>query len=227
LLDLPLAATRASADRYPRAMSPLQRIAMGLVIVLLPANFPAQPSPDWAFYDALPDPIGWALVVAGVWALGRSSDLDLALVKWLAVVALAVSVPLWFPQVNHLLVPAHNPDIDVSLQWFLALPQTLFSLVLAREIGQAGRAADDSHLATRFGLLCWGFVALAVLPVVVYGGGLDELEMPMLVLIAVVNIAFIYQLFAVHRRPLLGGVGPRDWTATRERSRKTDEPPSR
>mgnify|MGYP000926151840 CR=1 FL=1 len=44
-----------------------------------------------------------------------------------------------------------------------------------------------------------------------------------LVLIAIVNIAFIYYLFASHRREILAGPGPRDWT---ELARKRNEPPS-
>jgi len=47
-------------------VTPLQKIAMGLVIVLVPAYFPAHPHPAWAVYDAVRDPGGWALVVAGV-----------------------------------------------------------------------------------------------------------------------------------------------------------------
>lgn len=200
---------------------------MGLVIVLIPANFPAEPSPEWAFYDALPDPIGWAMVVSGIVGLERRSELDLGLVRWLAVIALAVSVPMWFPQVNHLLVPAYNPDLAMSGQWFLSLPQTLFGLLLAREVGQAGQVAGDRYLATRFGLLCWGFGALVVLPVIAYGAGVESLVMPTLILIAVVNIAFIYYLFASHRRVLLGGEGPRDWVAeARARRAGNDEPPS-
>jgi hypothetical protein len=196
-------------------VTPLQKVAVGLVIVLLPAYFPAEPDPVWAYYDALPDPIGWAFVVAGIWALSRSSGrpdaLDLAAVKWLAVVALVVSVPLWLPQLNHLLVPEYNPDIEVSGQWFLSLPQTLFGLVLARQIGRTGAETQprDAYVATRFGLLTWGFAALVVLPVIAYGGGVDTLVDPTLVLIGLVNVAFIFYLFMVNRRPWLGGPGPR------------------
>src|SRR3954452_24836620 len=116
-------------------MSPLQRIAMGLLIVFLPAYFPHDPNPARAFYDALPDPIGWLMVVAGVRLL--RVHLDVGLLTWLGWVSFAVSVPLWFPQVNHLLVPEYNHSIDVSFQWFLSLPQTVFSLLLARSIRRA------------------------------------------------------------------------------------------
>lgn len=194
-------------------MTPLQKIAMGLVIVLLPAYFPAHAHPEWRIYDALPDPLGWLLVVAGVWALARASDLELTTVKWLAVVALVVSVPLWFPQVNHLLVPKYNPDAQVSFQWFLSLPQSLFGLALARQLGRSGelRTPRDPYVAGRFGVLTWGFVALAVLPIVAYGGGVDGLVNPTLVLVGLVNLALIFYLFMVNRRAYLGGPGPREW----------------
>jgi hypothetical protein len=196
-------------------VTPLQKIAMGLVIVLLPAYFPAHAHPEWKVYDALPDPIGWVLVVAGVWALARSTDLELGLVKYLAVAALVVSVPLWFPQLNHLLVPKYNPGAEVSGQWFLSLPQTLFGLALARQVGRAGefRAPRDPYVAGRFGVLTWGFAALVVLPVVAYGGGVDGLVNPTLVLVGLVNLALIFYLFMVNRRTWLGGPGPRDWAA--------------
>mgnify|MGYP001125806247 CR=1 FL=1 len=131
-------------------MSPLQRIAMGLVIVFLPANFPHHPHPAWAFYDALPDPVGWLLVVTGVRRLRPHLDVDL--LTWLAWVSFAISVPLWFPQLNHLLGPEYNDSIDVSLQWFLSLPQTVFSLALARTIGRTAELQQprDTFVAGRF-----------------------------------------------------------------------------
>jgi hypothetical protein len=189
-------------------MSPLQRIAMGLVLVFLPANFPHDPHPDWQFYDALPDPVGWLLVISGVRLLGRHLDVDV--LTWLAWVAFAVSVPLWFPQVNHLLVPAYNDRIDVSFQWFLSLPQTVFSLLLARTIGRAAeqQRPRDRLVASRYGVLAWAFAALAVLPAIAYGGGVDSLVDPTLLAIGLVNVVFIYYLFRVHRRAWLGGPGP-------------------
>jgi hypothetical protein len=189
-------------------MSPLQRIAMGLVIVLVPANFPHDPHPAWAFYDALPDPLGWLLVLTGVRALRGHLDVDVA--GWLGWVAFAVSVPLWFPQLNHLLVPRYNDTIQVSFQWFLSLPQTVFSLALARTIGRQAELQQprDRFVAGRYGVLTWAFAALVVLPVVAYGGGVDNLVTPTLVGIGLVNVAFVYYLFRVHRREWLGGPGP-------------------
>lgn len=192
---------------------------MGLVIVLLPAYFPAHPHPAWAVYDALPDPIGWALVVAGVWALsrapGRARTLDLTTVQWLAVLGLVVSVPLWFPQINHLLIPKYNPGVSLSAQWAASLPQSVFGLALARQIGKTGQLAEprDTYLAGRFGVLTWGFVAMIVLPAIAYGAGVTALQKPTLLVIGVVNVAFIFYLFMANRRELLGGPGPRDWSS--------------
>jgi hypothetical protein len=189
-------------------MSPLQRIAMGLVIVLVPAYFPHDPHPAWAYYDALPDPVGWLLVLSGVRALRGHLDVDV--LSWLAAVAFAVSVPLWFPQVNHLLVPEYNPRIDVSFQWFLSLPQTVFSLALARTIGRSAelQVPRDRFVAGRYGVLTWAFAALLVLPAIAYGGGVDALVNPTLIGIGLVNVVFVYYLFRVHRREWLGGPGP-------------------
>jgi hypothetical protein len=189
-------------------MSPLQRIAMGLVIVLVPANFPHDPHPAWEFYDALPDPIGWLLVIVGVRALREHLDVDV--VSWLAWVAFAVSVPLWFPQLNHLLVPEYNDSIDVSFQWFLFLPQTAFSVALARTVGRSAeqQVPRDRFVAGRYGVLTWAFLALIVLPTIAYGAGVEALEQPTLIGIGLVNAVFVYYLFRVHRREWLGGPGP-------------------
>ena len=208
-------------------MSPLQKIAMGLVIVLLPADFPHHPHPAWAFYDALPDPIGWLLVVAGVRALRADprADLDVDVVQWLAWVSLAVSVPLWFPQLNHLLVPKYNDAADASFQWFVSLPQTLFSLLLARTIARVGaeRRPPDRFVAGRLGVLTWGFGAVLVLPAIAYGGHVDALVMPTLLAIGLVNTAFVYYLFRAHRREWLGGPGPLEVPAAQQKDRPSSD----
>ncbi len=181
--------------------TPLQKIAMGLVIVLLQAPFPPHPSPSWERYDILPNPIGWALVIAGTLALARANPAFEAH-RWLAVTAGVVSVPLWFPQLQH--------RLDASGQWFTSLPQIAYCLWLAREIGIQGAHQDppDDYAPKRFGLMVWGFGAVAVLPVFALGGGLDRLVATTLLVSALVNICFAYYLFRVHRRVWLGGPGP-------------------
>lgn len=182
-------------------MTPLQKIAMGLVIVVANAYFPAHPHPAWKVYDGLPDPLGWILVIAGIAALHRLRPLET--VRWLAVVAAVVSVPMWVPQLNH--------QLDTSGEWFASMPQTLCCLFLAREIGMAGAREQprDAYVAKRFGLLTWAFAIMVLLPVVALGGGVEELENPTVIFSAIINIAFIFYLFMVHRRTYLGGPGPR------------------
>ncbi len=182
-------------------MSPLQKIAMGLVIVLAYAYFPAHPSPAWEHYDALADPVGWVLVVLGTHQLARFDD-TFATSRWLAVLAGVVSVPLWFPQLAH--------RLDASGEWFAALPQIGFGLLLAREIGVRGanQMPPDGYVAKRFGLLVWGFALVGVLPVLALGGGLQQLVAPTQLVQYLVGVTFIYYLFRVHRREWLAGPGP-------------------
>ncbi len=185
-------------------MSPLQKIAMGMVIVIGNALYPPNPSPSWEQYDALVDPLGWLLVIAGTVALARANPV-FGSARWWAIGAGATSVPVWFPQVNHLL--------DSSGEWFVSLPQIAFCLLLARDIGLTGAnlsppEGPDRYVAKRFGLLVWGFGLVAVLPVLAIGGGLSVLEGTTLLVSTVVNVAFVYLLFRVHRREWLGGPGP-------------------
>ena len=193
-------------------MSPLQKIAMGMVIVVGSALFPAQASPPWQRYDALADPLGWVLVLLGTFALTRSED-QFASTRWLAGLAGVVSVPVWFPQLSHLLEP--------SGQWFVSLPQIAFCLHLARSIGMAGavRVPRDGYVAKRFGLLTWGFTLVGVLPVLVFGAGLEALRTPTALISGLVNVVFVYHLFRVHRREWLGGPGPLQ-IRPRDRSRR-------
>jgi hypothetical protein len=174
---------------------------MGMVIVVGFAFLPPDPSPSWQVYDALPDPIGWLLVLSGTFALARTDD-AFASSRWLAALAAVVSVPMWFPQVNH--------QLDPSGEWFASLPQIAFCLFLAREIAvsAARLSPPDGYVAKRFGLLVWGFALLGVLPILALGAGLQQLKNPTELVAWVVNVMFIYLVFRVHRHEWLGGPGP-------------------
>jgi hypothetical protein len=200
-------------------MSPLQKIAMGMVIVIGSAFFPPNPSPSWERYDALPDPLGWLLVLFGVFALARVDD-TFASSRWLAGVAAAVSVPMWFPQVQH--------QLDASGEWAVSLPQIAFCLFLAREIGMAAplQQPPDGYIAKRFGLLVWGFAVVAVLPVIALGGNVTQLTNTTLLFSTLVNLAFVYFLFRVHRREWLGGPGPLLVQPRTEPEKHEGRPPS-
>ncbi|MEO5653967.1 MAG: hypothetical protein ABIN79_12450 [Marmoricola sp.] len=199
-------------------MSPLQKIAMGMVIVIGNALYPPNPTPSWEQYDALADPLGWLLVIAGTVALARANP-ALSSARWWAGLAGAISVPAWFPQLNHLL--------DASGEWFVSLPQIVFCLLLARDIGLGGASrpppdGPDTYVARRFGLLVWGFALVAVLPVVTIGGGVSALAGTTLMVSTLVSVTFVYLLFRVHRREWLGGPGPFEIDLRKHESR----PPS-
>lgn len=167
-------------------MTPLQKVAIGLVIVFLSARF--------AGYDALADPVGWGFVVAGLLPLRQRIPLGGSALT-LAVVAGLVSVPLVLPTVADRLRP--------SGQWGASLPQTVFCIVLCTALGTSlarlpDRAGDRE--ARRFDLLRWVFVVVAVGPVLVYGGGVDALTTPVAVLAVLANVVLVYLLFAVSRR---------------------------
>jgi hypothetical protein len=163
-------------------VTPLQKVAMGLVIVFLSARF--------AGYDALADPVGWALVVAGLLPLRTTLPLG----GWalaLAVVAGVVAVPVYVPALYARLAP--------SGQWGVSLPQTAFCVLLCSSLCALTARADDPA-STRFGLLRWAFVAVALGPVLVYGGRVDALTTPVAVLAVLANVALVYYLFKVSRR---------------------------
>jgi hypothetical protein len=182
-------------------VSPLQKIAMGMVFVAGYAPFPAHPHPHWKVYDGLADPIGWILVIAGVRGLcAVAAGFDAA--RWSAWVAGAVSIPLWVPQFSH--------QLSDSGAWAFSMPQTLFCLLLAKGIAEGAATAEpgDRYLPTRFGLLMWAFALLVVLPPIAIGGDIAQLDDVTVAAAFVVNLAFIYYVFRVHRRTWLGGPGP-------------------
>ena len=157
---------------------------MGLVIVVLRAPFGG--------YDALADPVGWGLVVAGLLPLRERLPYG-GTVLACAAVAGVVAVPLWLPVVDD--------RLDPSGQWAASLPQTLCCLVLCVSLA----ALVTGRRQRWFAGLRWLFAVVAAGPVLVYGGRVDALAAPLAVLAVVANVALVYQLFAVHRAPEVTG----------------------
>jgi hypothetical protein len=164
-------------------VTPLQKVAMGLVIVFLSARFGG--------YDALPDPVGWGLAIAGLVPL-RTRVPHGGTLLWLAAIAGVVSVPLVVPQVNEAMAPAG--------QWGVGVPQTAFCLMLSISLATLTERAGEPE-AVRFGLLRTAYIAVLALPVLVYGGGIDELALPAAVLSVLANVVLVYYTFKVSRRP--------------------------
>lgn len=156
---------------------------MGLVIVSLRASFNG--------YDALADPVGWGLVLGGLVELrGDLPSADVLL--WLAAIAALVSVAVYLPAVQ--------ARLSEDGQWGVSVPQTAFCLVLAGSLSRLLERAGAKE-AHRFGLLRTAYAVLLVGPVLVYGGGVDALAVPLAVVAVLTNITLVYSTFAVSRRP--------------------------
>lgn len=152
---------------------------MGLVIVLVDAPFGG--------YDGVPDPLGWALVLAGL--LGPNGLAARAgsgpVLAWLAGVALLVSLATY--------PPAVLDGLSASAGWALSMPALGFGFVLC---GVLADVAPD--LRGRFRALRWIFVLLAAAPPVVLGGGVAALEelVALVGFVGVVGQAYlVYLLF--------------------------------
>jgi hypothetical protein len=171
------------------AVKPLQAVGMGLVIVLLTAPVHG--------FDLLPDPLGWLLALTGLRALGCPQRRTLLGLAWLA---FAVSCALWVPS-----VPAHLDDVDPSLTWSANLPQLLTTIMLAHALAQQALVAEDTSarrwLLTARSLL----VVVTVLPVVVFGGGLDRLVGATYVAASLALLLLVWLLFSYAGRAWAGG----------------------
>jgi hypothetical protein len=173
-------------------VKPLQAVGMGLVIVLLTAPVHG--------YDLLPDPLGWLLALTGLRALTCPQRGTLVGLAWLA---FAASCVLWVPS-----VPAHLDDVDQSLTWAANLPQLVTTIVLAHALAQLALLADDAGarrwLLTARTLL----VVVTLLPVVVFGGGLDGLVGATYVAASLALLLLVWLLFAYASRPWAGPSSP-------------------
>ena len=154
---------------------------MGLVIVVVDSEI--------AGLDAVPDVLGWVLVLAGLRVM-RSRLPGFGGIAASAVLSGVVSVAL--------LRPAWTDGLPESTGWLLSLPQLVFTILLCGALAVLARkpAVD---VAQRFVALRWLFIVLVVAPALVYGGGLDPLLVPLAVVTVVANVYLIYLLFRVAR----------------------------
>jgi hypothetical protein len=179
-----------AAPPYARPVTPLQKVAMGLLVVFLRASFGG--------YDALPDPVGWGLALAGLWQL-RGQLPNGPTVVALAAISSAVSIPL--------VLPALEDRLTAPGQWALSLPQTAFCVVLCSALAASEPASEHEAFSGvadavrgRFAALRWVFVAIGAAPVLVYGGGLDALAGPVALLAVLANVYLVYLLLRVSGR---------------------------
>lgn len=174
-------------------MSPLQKVAMGLVIVAVDSL---------SRYDTLPDPIGWAMVLWGLASLPVPQRRNLSYAAGLAAV---VSLALWFPQVGE---PVR--DAELSLKWATSLPDLLFIFLIARAVAQQARAQrpPDRKFAGRFGVTSWVTLVVGALPAVADAAGSEEMLGYAEIGFVLLWLWLIWNLFAAHNRDYLGGTLP-------------------
>ena len=154
-------------------MTPLQKIAMGLVITLVDVLA--------AGYDIIPDVLGWVLVVLGL--LELRDRITVTTLVPMSVLAGLVSLVGFLPDLLE--------DMPESTGWLISLPQIVVSYLLCVEV--AGLVARP--LSSRLRFLRWIFVAAAAGPVLVYGGGLDVTIVPLALLSVGANVYLAYALF--------------------------------
>ncbi len=158
-------------------MTALQAIAMGLVLVILDVSVDER-------WDVIPDPLGWALALYGVLRLRGLVPVGGLVAA--GVVAAAVSVALVDARVVEGLEP--------STGWILSLPHVVFDLILA---GLLAGVLEPSRpdLARRYRTLRWFFVVVAVGPVLLLGGGVGVLLVPLALVAVASYVYFVYLLF--------------------------------
>jgi hypothetical protein len=177
-------------------VKPLQSVAMGYVFIALYARFSG--------YDAYADPVGWALVLYGVYRLPADlpSRGGIVYLGWLSGL---VSIPLWFPAVIDAL-----EDADPALGWAVDLPQFGFGLLLCLALSKAALADGDHRAARWLRMLVTAIAVVAVLPVLIFGGGIDDLTDPAALAVQVVYIALVWIMFQYSGRVWAGAAVEED-----------------
>jgi hypothetical protein len=164
-------------------VTPLQKVAMGLVIVVLDSA---------SAYDVLPDLVGWVLVLGGVRSFPGEYRGGLLAT---AGIAAAVSAVLWFPQVR-------DPVIDEgpAIAWAAALPDYVFAIWLCWTLARLAQP-DDPTTAARMRLLAAVLVVPALGPAVDAAVRSDTLVAGATVVGMVGWVWLIWTLFSRHARP--------------------------
>jgi hypothetical protein len=171
----------------------MQRVAAGLVLVLLDVSVDG--------WDVLADPVGWALVLAGVLPVTELLGGRVALTAVLAFVTSLVVYP-----------PAVVRAVDPAVGWALSLPHLAFLVVLC--LALAGRLPAYER---RFRVTAVVLAVLGVAPVLVLGGGLLVLAGALAFAAVVTQLYVVYLLFRV--ADLVPGRGGDATRAAPERER--------
>ncbi len=139
-------------------------------------------------YDLLADPLGWALVLLGVRRL--PDPIDRAGLTYVGALALLVSIPLWVPDVLEAIARE-----DASLAWAANLPALAFAALLFRQLSQAAQGAGAVTAQMVLQGLFTLTLVVALLPALVFGGGLTVLEDLAVGTEQLLNLAAVVVLF--------------------------------
>ena len=185
---------------------------MGVVFVLLPVQFGARPAivdgeelrvfgeTAYVFYDGLPNPVGWLLVLWGVLGLPATFPRQRALLVGTAI-SLAVSVPLWLPSVQAQSLAAPEFGWAASLPQGVTLVLLCLALIEAPDIPDltdplpAGRTYPVFGLRTTAIALAAGLAA----PPLIFGAGLTWMLLPAGAATGLGLLYLIWTLFRLHR----------------------------
>lgn len=142
-------------------MKPLQAVALGLLLLALG---PADADPG--VFDPLPDPLGWVLVLIGLYGLGRSlDDVRLGVLRFLGVAALAMSVALVVPAVDRWFAG------DPSLGWSADIARFAFFALLCHELSQSALRARHTLGASTFSMCALTLIFVLAAPPLAFGAG--------------------------------------------------------
>lgn len=165
-------------------MTPLQQIALGLLLVVLDST---------TAYDTLPDPVGWVLILLAVALLpARRRGAPLAVGALAAVAATATYLPG---------ARAAVADADASLEWaFLLVPDLAFAWVLCRTLAAIAGGAGDLRSAAWLRITGTVVLILALAPVPFLA---TDRPVPgdLGFVLQLTWLLVVVLLFAYHRRP--------------------------
>ena len=171
----------APADATPAtdAAKPLRLIGLGLLMLLI--------LPNYRGWDLLPDWLGWTLVLIGSAVFTRTMTSNRPLL-WAAVGAIISAAVLWPPEWND----AIN-DAPKSVLWAILLPRVAWSVLFC--LACSARAWREPVSSVWWKYLAIMHIAVGVLPILVYGGGMTGLEdtlrtLDLLALICTMALAF-------------------------------------
>jgi uncharacterized membrane protein len=175
-------------------VKPLQAIALGLVLLALGPT-----DADPGTFDPLPDPLGWVLVLIGLYGLrGSLDERKLLVLRLLGGLALCLSIALVVPDVARWFAG------DPSLGWSADIPRFAFFALLCHELSQAALRAKHTAGTSTFSICALVLVFVLAAPPLAFGAGWEEVGTAGEVAAQVVQIALVVLCFVFAGRRWAG-----------------------